>query len=351
VTWAPPTATFSCGTASLTCRGAHESGLNLNAWVTNGGVLPSGLSSFCCGAAAKDACGQTVGCGSGAANDCPGTPKPVGCWTVEVNDETSLDIDVQLEPPLADTGELTRCIKFCLFNDCAQEPLCYSEDVTFGGIWNFFGKSRGKIKVAGTKNWDCITAQDQFHTLRSCYTFGAGDCAGGQLRARFSGDPELGGNWLVGGNLDGWKKDIPGSEPSLDVIDILDYGTFVSQFEVCYGTPPGSLHDTPCGTPGPNADINSDGCVDLADYTFITKHFLESTKDCCCGAQPASQPAPLAEVSVDQLRQMGLGELVVADLNGDGLVNAQDMEAFMQGARPTKTSNDRKGGKGLRSGR
>ena len=60
---------------------------------------------------------------------------------------------------------------------------------------------------------------------------------------------------------------------------------------------------------------------------------------------------PLTEISVDELRQMGLGDLAVADLNGDGLVNAEDMDAFMQGARPTKTSNDRKGGKGLRSGR
>jgi len=236
-----------------------------------------------------------------------------------------------------------------LFWNCAEDPVCYEEDVTFGGMYNFIGKSRGKLKVAGGHNWDCISAQDQFHTLRSCYTFGAGDCYEGQLKARFSGDPELGGNWLVGGNLDGWKKDDPTAHPSLDVIDILDFGTFVSQYEVCYGNPPDG--DTPCGTVGPNADINGDGCVTMADYNFVIKHFMESAKDCCCGPQDAIQPAPLAEVSVDQLRQMGMGELVVADLNGDGLVNAQDMDAFMQGARPTKTSNDRNGGKGLRSGR
>jgi len=359
-TWAPPTATFSCGPATLTCRGAHESGMNMDAWIMGGGVFPRGFSSFCCGAAASGECDQVVGCGSGPANDClPGQGKPVGCWTVEVTDEVSLDIVVQLEPPIVTAnhdGTLTRCIKFCLFADTLQEPICYDEDVTFGGIYNFIGKSRGKIKVAGTENWGCITAQDQMHTLRSCYLFQAGDCDEGQLHAQFSGDPAFDGynSWLIGGNLDGWKKvDDNGvvtnpNGASLDVIDILDFGTFVSQFGKTYAD-----NDTPCGTAGPNADINGDGVVTMADYNFIIRNFMVSAKDCCGGPQapPASLPPGLTEVSVDELLQMGLGELVVADLNGDGLVNAQDMDAFMQGARPTKTSNDRNGGKGLRSGR
>jgi len=358
-TWAPPTATFSCPEgADLICRGAHESGMNMDAWVMGGGVFPRGFSSFCCYAWALGECDQHAGC-LGPANDCaPGQGKPDGCWTVEVTDEVSLDIVVQLEPPIVTAnhdGTLTRCIKFCLFADAVQEPICYDEDVTFGGMYNFIGKSRGKIKVAGTENWGCITAQDQMHTLRSCYLFQAGDCDEGQLHAQFSGDPAFGGygSWLIGGNLDGWKKvDDNGvvtnpNGASLDVIDILDYGTFVSQF----GTPCVDPPDTPCGTAGPNADINGDGCVTMADYNFIIRNFMVSAKDCCGGPQAASLPPALAEVSVDELRQMGLGELVVADLNGDGLVNAQDMDAFMQGARPTKTSNDRNGGKGLRSGR
>jgi hypothetical protein len=353
-TWASPTAKFSCGTASITCRGAHSTGLPLSmdplvpGNYLGGGEFPSGSSSFCCYAVADDACDATAGC-AGSVNDCAlGTDgKPEGCWTVEVNDETSLDIDVQLCPPLATTGELTRCIKFCLYADCAQEPVCFSDDVTFGGMFNFIGKSRGKVKVPGTRQWGCITAQDQFHTLRSCYTFGAGDCKNGQLHAQFSGDPEFGGNGscLLGGNLDGWKKDIPGSNPSVDVIDILDYGTFISQYGVCYGS-----GDTPCGTTGPNADINGDGCVTMADYAFVLNNFLADTKNCCCQADAASIPPALAEVTVDELNQMGLGDLAVADLNGDGVLNAADMDAFMQGARPVK-AHDRKGGKGLRSGR
>jgi hypothetical protein len=349
VTWDAPSASFSCGDVNLACRGAHESGLAIaQSVVTGGGLLPQGLSSFCCYAWAKDKCEQAVGCPPGAANDCTGPQggKPTGCWTVEVNDLVSLDIHVQLEPPLAPgVNELERCIEFCLYGPCVEPPYCFPENVLFGGLYNYIGKANGKIKIPKGK-WSCITAQDQLHSLRSCCAApDCIDCIDGQLHADFKGDPISGGNWLIMGNLDGWKKANPDEDPSLDVIDILDYGKFVSQYGICYPDRKYGCHE------GPHADIDGDGCVLMSDYNFIIRNFLVSAKDCCCGPQAASLPAPLAEVSVDQLRQMGLGELVVADLNGDGLLNAQDMDAFMQGARPTKTPNDRKGGKGLRSGR
>jgi len=348
-TWPAPNATYSCGTANVSCRGAHTTGYQYpQGVVMNGGELLAGSSSFCCFAQAKDPCGSSAGC-TGDTNGCAvgSDQKPEGCWTVEVNDETSLDIEVQLCPNIV-ASNLTRCIKFCLYSaDCAQEPICFSDDVSFGAPWNFIGKSRGKVKVPGTKNWGCITAQDQLHTLRSCYTFGAGDCDEGQLHAQFSGAHEYDGNCLLGGNLDAWKKAIPGSQPSLDVIDILDYGTFVSQFGLCYDDV-----DTPCPAVdhGPNADINGDGCVTAADYNFVVNNYLLSAKDCCCGPQASSLPPALAEVTVEQLLEMGYDDLIVADLNGDGVLNADDMDAFMQGARPAK-SHDRKTGKGLRSGR
>jgi hypothetical protein len=99
-----------------------------------------------------------------------------------------------------------------------------------------------------------------------------------------------------------------------------------------------------------HADIDGDGCVGPSDYAFITRNFLVSSKDCCCGPSAADLPPALAEVTIEELRQMGEDDLIVADLNGDGVVNADDMEAFTQGVRPAKP-NDRKGGKGLRSGR
>jgi hypothetical protein len=337
VSWDAPSASFSCGDANIECRGAHESGVDLTSLVNGGGLLPQGASSFCCYAWAKDKCDQSTGC-RGRVNDCPGTPKPDGCWTVEVNDETSLDIHVQLEPPIA-AGEMTRCIEFCLYGACDQEKACFTWNVDFGGLYNYIGKAQKKIKVPKGK-WGCITAQDQLHSLRSS---DSPDCIDGQLVARFKGDPLYDGNWLIQGNLDAWKKDDP--KASHDVIDILDFGMFVSQMNVCYEDRKYDCHE------GPHADINGDGCVTAADYNFILRNFLASSKDACCGPNPASADMPaLVEVSVDELHQMGLGDLAVADLNGDGVVNAKDMDAFSEGVRPVK-ANDRKGVKGLRSGR
>lgn len=333
-TWPAPSATDTCGTSTVICRGEHESGVVLDrATPEGGGELPLGASSFCC-YAVSDYCGKVVGCPPNT--DCaPGSDgRPYGCWTVTVNDETSLDITIGLSPPTQNGRDdtMTRCIKFTLYSNCAEEPLVFEDDVIFGGVYEFVGKSTPKIKIPGIGNWSCITAQDQLHTLRSCYTFAANDCAGGQLNASFKGDPRLGGNWLIGGNLDGWKKDDPLANPSLDVIDILDYGTFVSQYLTNYG-----FTDTPCGTQGPNADINGDGTVDLDDYAFVSMNFLTSSKECCCGPQTASVNA-ITEISVADLRALGLGDLAVADLNGDGLLNLADMAAFDQGVRPSKTT-------------
>jgi len=353
--WDTPTVSSSCpGGATITCRGAHESGAQyptngtqVQGGVMTGGVFPRGNSSFCC-VATENACDQQAGCG-GTVNDCPVddvTGKPAGCWTVTVNDETSLDINIQLSPPITHNdanGELTRCIKFTLF-DGIGDPLFFYEDVTFGGLYNFAGKVDGKVKIPSAGKWDCITAQDQLHTLRNCYTFLPADCAGGKLFADFSGSPVLGGNWLIGGNLDGWKKFDPSANPSLDNIDILDFGTFVGQMGTVYAD-----NDTPCGTQGPNADINGDGVADAADYAFITSNFLVNSKLCCEGPQ-ASEEAGITEISVADLQAQGLGDLAAADLNGDGMLNMADMDAFTQGARPTKTNNGR-GGKGVRSGR
>jgi hypothetical protein len=351
-TWPAPSATDSCGTSVVHCRGEHESGVPLDrATAEGGGEFPLGASSFCC-YAVSDYCGKIVGCPPDTncldGNDLD--TKSDGCWTVRVNDGLSLDITIGLSPGSQSRpgDNLTRCIKFTLYDDCLlTEPLVYSDDVTFGGLYEFIGKSTGKIKIPNANNnWGCITAQDQLHTLRSCYSFDASDCIGGQLNASFYGDPRLGGNWLIGGNLDGWKKDDPTANPSLDVIDILDYGTFVSQFLTDYCDDPlyTACPNTPCGTNGPNADINGDGKVDMDDYAFVSMNFLTSSKQCCCGPEGgAAGVNAITEISVAQLRALGLGDLVVADLNGDGLLNLADMAAFDQGVRPTK-STPTKGG-------
>ncbi len=337
--WAAPSVSDSCGNSTLTCLEQHESETTASPARMTGGEFVAGRTNICC-SAASDWCGKVAGSpGSpaSAASDTGGD----GCWTVEVNDQTAIDITIGLSPSAStQPGDgLTRCIKFTLYANTIQAPEYFSVPVEFGGGLDIVGKSKDALKIPGHGNWDCITAWDQLHTLRSCYLFGAGDCSGGSLSATFRGDPAFGGNWLIGGNLDGWKKNLAGSEPSIYTIDVLDYGTFVSQFGADYGT-----GDTDCDTVGPHADIDGDGLVTTDDYAFISMNFLTSSKSCCGVEGLPAGASGVSSISIEQLRRSGRGDLAVADLNGDGILNVDDMNAFMQGARPsTKGSTPRKG--------
>jgi hypothetical protein len=319
VTWAAPTATSSCYDVDLICVGPWAMGdPHYVDPMTGGGEVPVGTWNFSC-TATSTVCGDSVTDG----------------WTVTVNDEVSLDVTLQVSPVIA-VDELVRCIKFEMFADCVQDPYVFEKDVILGGLWDHTGHFTEAIKVPADGNWICITARDQLHTLRGCDYL---TCEDGVYTATFKGDPFFGGNWLIGGNLDGFKKENPTA--SHDVIDILDFGQFVAQFGAQYGT-----GDTPCGTQGPNADINGDGVVSVLDFTFVTMNFLASSKECCCGGAVAG--APTLEISVEELRANGLGDLSVGDLNRDGVLNATDMTDFMNGVRPSKKSSHDRAGSSLR---
>jgi len=330
VSWATPTVSDSCGNSTLTCSGEHQSGLAYGQDVAmNGGSLGVGISNFCC-TAASDWCDKTA----------------EGCWTVEVNDETSLDVKVALSPSAQSKpgDDLTRCIKFTMYPNTVQASVSFETDVTFGGVNEFVGKAKDVVKIPGHGRWDCITAWDQLHTLRSCYLIDSDeDCVDGVLHATFEGDPGFGGNWLISGNLDGYKKSLDtAGNASLFVIDIVDYVALVATWGTDYGT-----GDTPCGTAGPHGDIDGDGLVGLTDYGFISMNFLASAKECCgyCAVRgpdghckeglPAGVSVEgVTEMTVTQLRLQGYADAARADLNGDGLVNLEDMNLFGQGVRP-----------------
>jgi hypothetical protein len=332
VTWDTPDVDATCGPATLTCTGESNTGENEDDLAMNGGQFDAGIHNICC-TASTDYCDNSA----------------ETCWTVEVNEQVGIDVTIALSPTAQGkpADDLTRCIKFTLYTSSLQPPYSFESNVTFGGDGDFVGKSEDAIKIPTIGQWGCISAWDQLHTLRSCYTFDphGGDCVNGRLQAWFEGDPAfcvggICGNWLIGGNLDGWKKDVDGSNPSLFAIDVLDYGTFVSQWGEDYGS-----GDTPCGTAGPNADINGDGVSNMLDFNFIQQNFLTTAKICCGEELPADGITPITEISVRELREMGLGDLAAGDVNGDGLLNVDDMNAFGQGARP-----DNKGVRGVRKG-
>jgi hypothetical protein len=304
-TWGPPTASSDCDGATLQCTGTYPDGTPIPpAKIMNGGEFPIGVSTICC-TATSVLCGDTL----------------EDCWTVTVNDQTSLDVTIQLSPIIA-AHDLARCIEFELFANCVEAPLDFGAVIHFGGMWDHTGHFTDSIKIPDAGQWFCITARDQLHTLRSTAWL---ECVDGVYEAVFKGDPFWGGNWLVGGNLDGYKKSNPNA--SHNVIDILDFGQFVAHYLDVVEP------NTDCLTEYPNghADINGDGVVDALDFAFIMMNFLAESKDACCPDAASGNWTARTEVSVRELRQMGMGELSVADLNNDGLVNTADMAAFTAG--------------------
>ena len=244
----------------------------------------------------------------------------------------SLDVTIQLSPIMV--GDVTRCIKFELYENCIAPPVLEQADLFFGGDYDFLGHYTAGIKVSKGQ-FGCITARDQHHSLRSC---DFPTCEGGVYSAVFKGDPFFGGNWLVQGNLDGYKKDNPLA--SHDVIDILDFGQFVANYLTQADLSVG------CDWMEGHADITGDGAVDDLDFSFVSMNFLASSKDCCCGAV-AGNTDPITSISLRELRANGMPELITADLNRDGMLDTDDVSAFLAGDRPGVKPNVRNGG-GLR---
>jgi hypothetical protein len=303
VSWAAPSASDECSEVSLSCTADHDAVNVPDSICLTGGVIPQGR--LVCTCTATDDCGKSE----------------TGSWTVDVSDEQTLDLVVQLSPIIVG-NPIDRCIKFELFSNCVQAPSTFMDVMTFGFPYNFVGHASDSVKIPKGQ-YGCITAKDPLHTLRSTADI---ECVGAVSEAVFKGDPTFGGNWLVGGNLDCWKPDGNG-----DTIDILDFGMFINQLGVNYGS-----GDTDCSTPGPHADINGDGMVDGGDYAFISDNYLANSKDSCCEDGVASAQRPITEISVKELRRRGFGELVGADLNGDGWLNSADIAAYLQGQAPVQ---------------
>jgi hypothetical protein len=315
VEWNTPVATDECdGPLQMFCDSEHDGGVPIGHLIMNGGEFPQGKSFFLC--EATNSCGDTL----------------TKVWTVDVSDKQALDVYVQLSPTM-NPGLFSRCIKFELFDSCSSATV-HEELLWFDGPYNFDGKARMQFKVPKGQ-YDCITAQDQLHTLRSAAPI---ECIDGVYYAEFRGDPILGGNWLIGGNLDGWKKDDP--DASQNVIDILDFGQFMN--EIASGAAYGD-GNTDCTTTGPHADINADGDVDNFDYAFILDNYLVASKDACAGCPGhRTEYVPVESITVKQLRAQGMGELAVADLNRDGVLDSADMDAYMQGVQPVRVQQLRK---------
>ena len=300
VQWNPATASGGCGgQINPTCTATNSLGANIEGLIERGGLFPASVSEFQC--VVTDECGLPTRCD----------------WTVAVNPMNTVEAEVQLSPTIS-PALLRRCVEFEFFANCSSDPVVIQQTFDFGGAFNFPGFSDSMVLKVPAGQYLCATARDPLHTLRSAAQPTIVD---GKYRIRFTHDPLLGGNWLLGGNLNGDHA-----------IDIADFGTLVTQNGAQLQP------DTPCGTSAPHADINGDGAVDLLDFSFIDFNLNMSDKGVCCpGRQGLTSATPLYEASIEQLRRMGMENPEQADLNGDGLLNMDDMHLYKAGQYPAKS--------------
>lgn len=208
--------------------------------------------------------------------------------TVTVNAVNDLHVDVALDGV---SNDVQRCITFKVGG------VEYTALVDFTA-----GNGSADIEVA-CGNYDCITARDALHTLR---TTSAISLSGTGYTASFTG-----ADALVSGNLNG------------DVyIDILDFGGYAGQFADSVPV------DTDCSTTPIHADFSGDGVVFTEDFTFISTNFLAVSELNCEGGTGATQP-PVERISVQELRLRGDDALARGDMNHDGWLDQGDLSAFI----------------------
>jgi hypothetical protein len=287
VTWVDPTASDNCdvGTVPVNCV------------PSSGSTFSPGTTAVTC--SAENSCGLPDSC------------------TFDVTVVPPLmTVDLQYSPTMV-PGPVQRCITFDLWDCDAPANVRHasvSQDVSFVS-----GSAPGVTVPIPGGDWECVMAYDELHSLRST----ASDLAtadGVDWTASFVGSRPSGGHWLVGGNLNG--------DP---FIDILDFGVFFPLFLT-----PGSA-STPCGTPFPDANVNGDSVVDLLDLVYISGNSLLASEPACCGGGVASKSVdggPVTSITIRELRRRGLGHMAVADVNRDGVLDMNDMKAFLQGDVP-----------------
>jgi len=243
---------------------------------------------------------------------------------VTVLPNNTLDVAVGYDGSFTGTT-FNRCITFELYPTGCGTPETVDAVLTFVD-----GVAVQSIDIP-CGDYECITAVDPLHSLRRTDDDGDFAIVGTSYACDFTATGTT-DDALVQGNLNGD-----------DFIDILDFGTFVSQFGTDYGTA-----DTDCTTPAPHGDFTGDGVADTADVSFIVINFLELADTPCCatllaGSSPAyvhidgavsHRGRPLRAIAVRELHRRGLHELAIADLNGDGWLDGADVTALIGGATP-----------------
>ena len=272
----------------------------------------SGLSSFGAGAVTTITWTATDDCGNTATNT----------TAVDVSASSVMFADLSMGGSFT-TSSFTRGVTVATTSGAGFSVSDTISLATAGSGGTSRAQGTADFTVSGAVNWSsaCATVRDPLHTLRRAITIGAGpinaSLDGREFNSSFGVDGSSSSDYLVVGN---------GNADA--VIDILDFSVFVTQR--------GATNlgiDTTSSSTGPHTDFNASGVVSNADLSFLSVNFF--AVDESCGGYTGGQ-TPLASISVKQLRRMGLGAQVMADVNNDGWVDTTDMMLVMQGAVPVQ---------------
>ncbi|MCK4342298.1 MAG: HYR domain-containing protein [Phycisphaerae bacterium] len=246
--------------------------------------------------------------------------------TVTVLGYNDFVVDIEIQGGVV--GPFTRCISFTFF-DCDGTDVTFEKDIDFVPVaGNALATGVVIVDELLCGDYDCVTAQDELHTLTVNLDRGGDfDIVGDHYEADFTGPNML----LQGDYYDDFADGYP-----VDFIDIVDFGVYFGQWGSVYDSDGDTIPDgnTPCGVFAIHADADGDGVIDVSDFAFITSNYgIVGDLDCC--APKASTPTPRTSITVRELASLGVPNAQRGDLNHDGAIDFDDVELFLTGTVPT----------------
>ena len=143
------------------------------------------------------------------------------------------------------------------------------------------GTASFSITDLAIANYDCVSIRDIGHSLRR--------------RVAMS---DVGTDWSATATL------IAGDLNGNDVIDVVDWGMYI--------------------VGNSNADLDGNGVINSTDGAIIISNFGKQS-DAVCGGALMGPPDPISAISVAELVERGLTDLIGADLNNDGWLDMEDV--------------------------
>ena len=143
------------------------------------------------------------------------------------------------------------------------------------------GTASFSITDLAIATYDCVSIRDIGHSLRR--------------RVAMS---DAGTDWSATATL------IAGDLNGNDVIDVVDWGMYI--------------------VGNSNADLDGNGVINSYDGAIIITNFGKQS-DAVCGGALMGPPEPISAISVAELVDRGLTDLIGADLNNDGWLDMEDV--------------------------